>query len=146
MASPRSNLHPSLRARHPHELADSFWERVAPHPNGACWLWTGHTHNGYGRIGVRYGPRCENRQAHLSAHVLAWAIEHGRWPKLCIIHSCDNPPCVNPDHLREATHQENMHDVALRLARPASATATRSSRRRRRRGCVSCTGTGGNVR
>ena len=65
-----------------------------------CWLWTGllHVVNGYGRMGQEY------------AHRLVYEFYYGQIPKQEIMHSCDNPACVNPRHLIPATHKENMND------------------------------------
>jgi len=75
-----------------------------------CILWKGSiTKNGYGGL-FRWlnGER-------LLAHRLAYEIEFGYFDrKFHICHKCDNPPCVNPQHLYAGTHQENMRDVALR--------------------------------
>jgi len=66
---------------------------------------------GYGRCQVkRFGKRINK------AHILAWIDAHGRLPSegALICHTCDNPPCVNPAHLYEGTHQSNMDDKVAR--------------------------------
>lgn len=72
-----------------------------------CWLWTGGKQSdGYGAIGV--GGRTNKK---IGAHRLAWELSNGNIPKgLHVLHKCDNPPCVNPSHLRVGTNLENMQD------------------------------------
>ncbi len=72
-----------------------------------CWLWMrGTSARGYGVIGKKGGERYSHR--------LAWALVNGRMPTLNILHSCDNPPCCNPKHLREGTQKDNGQDAANR--------------------------------
>lgn len=72
---------------------------------------TGYSRNkgGYGRVAVtRFG-----RRVYL-AHVMAWVDAHGQLPPddaPCILHSCDNPPCVNVEHLSAGTHADNMQQM-----------------------------------
>lgn len=47
-------------------------------------------------------------------HVLAWIDANGRLPEGQICHTCDNPPCVNPDHLYDGSHAQNMQDMVDR--------------------------------
>lgn len=74
----------------------------------ACWLWTGaKTALGYGQMYTREGKM-------VKAHRVALAVANDRAPELDVLHSCDNPTCVNPAHLREGTHQDNMNDKVSR--------------------------------
>lgn len=73
-----------------------------------CWEFTGFcAPNGYGQIYFdgRTWP----------AHRLMHTICNGPIPDgLFVLHSCDNPPCINPDHLRAGTSRENTMDSVLR--------------------------------
>jgi len=73
-----------------------------------CWFWTGATYkNGYGWIKV-FGKN-------VSAHRFSYELHNGKISDgMCILHSCDNKNCVNPDHLRQGTHKENMREAAER--------------------------------
>lgn len=82
-----------------------FWAFVEK--GGNCWVWTGQVNDaGYGILKIK-GRRTRS-------HRVSFFIHSGVWPKLPILHSCDNPRCVNPDHLREGTLQENVVDMVQR--------------------------------
>jgi hypothetical protein len=89
---------------------ERFWPRVDRDGPGGCWSWTGAKgRKGYGHVSVRRLP------VKGLAHRLSYLIHKGEFdPDLEIMHDCDNPSCVNPDHLRAGTHDENMKDAALR--------------------------------
>ena len=85
-----------------------FWDKVDKftHPTG-CWVWTGARFAGYGRIKI-------NGRS-IRAHRFAWSLANGSIPKgLCVLHKCDNPPCVRIDHLFLGTVAENNTDMHIK--------------------------------
>lgn len=69
---------------------------------------------GYGYFYLRHGKV-------IGAHVFSWRLFWGRevpvrlrGKKCCIMHTCDNPGCVNPHHLVLATRSDNIHDSVLK--------------------------------
>jgi DNA-binding NarL/FixJ family response regulator len=80
---------------------ERFWSYVEK--TDACWLWKGGcTSKGYGVFWV-------NNKS-VAAHRYAYELCTAK-PELFLLHSCDTPACVNPSHLREGSHQENMNDM-----------------------------------
>ena len=70
-------------------------------PDDSCWEWTGsRTALGYGRFKF-FGTT-------LYAHRMAYYISHGTLPDGEIDHTCRHPWCVNPKHLEDVTHRENV--------------------------------------
>jgi len=84
--------------------------------------------DGYGaRMTHRNGKNVSQR-----AHRVAWEEAYGPIPEgMCVLHRCDNPPCVNVDHLFLGTHQDNVRDMDAKGRRSRGArhaAATRQGR------------------
>lgn len=77
--------------------AERFWPRVAKADGDACWPWKGRTNeDGYGRFTSKLNGRWHPEGAHRTS----WRLHYGPIPEGAqVLHSCDNPPCVRPDHL-----------------------------------------------
>lgn len=87
-------------------ITERFWTKVDILENAsACWLWTGCTdRKGYGRFNVDQIP--------VPAHRIAYELSVGKPPPgMCVLHHCDNPPCMNPAHLFIGTVADNNRDM-----------------------------------
>jgi hypothetical protein len=88
-------------------IEERFWKYVAKGEPGSCWEWQGaKDHHGYGRLNSpgHSGPVLKAHRVSYEIH--AGPIERG----LHVLHSCDNPPCVNPAHLRLGSPADNTED------------------------------------
>lgn len=94
--------------RHETDL-DQFNSFYMPEPNTGCWLWIGGVdQRGYGHI------KDITTRRTVSAHRRSYLLFKGIVPPpgMFVLHRCDQPCCVNPDHLFLGTHQDNMADMA----------------------------------
>jgi hypothetical protein len=70
-----------------------------------CHVWIASTvPKGYGKLSI-------DGKLQL-AHRASWFLHTGEWPTLCVLHTCDNPPCVRFDHLFLGTILDNNQDMA----------------------------------
>ena len=93
-------------------LPESFWDRIEVGPT--CWNWIGALGGGAERDDQKYGYFTiwtGGNSKTWRAHRLMWTAINGPIPEgLCILHRCNNPRCVNPDHLYLGDHKDNARD------------------------------------
>ena len=108
----------------PRDIQDRFWEKVDQ--TGDCWVWTSAiVHGGYGTFSLGHARTGR-------AHVLSWEwanakpVPTGHW----VLHRCDNPPCVRPEHLFTGFPRDNTADMIAkgRNRRPSTLNAARGER------------------
>lgn len=89
---------------------EAFEDRFIPVTESGCWLWIGADYgndDGYGRFCL--GGRNQK------AHRCSWQLYVGEIPSgMLVLHKCDTPGCVNPDHLYLGTHADNTRDKESR--------------------------------
>lgn len=97
---------------------ERFWEKVQICEHGrdcrnCCWPWIARrSPEGYGQFGWREPDEDTTRTK--SAHVVAYRITFGQWPKPVGRHTCDTPECCQPWHVIPGTHQQNSDDMKER--------------------------------
>lgn len=81
-----------------------FWKHVNKLSKDECWEFIPHKPGKYGSFSIN--------SKHISAHRFSYELHNGPIPdELWVLHKCDNPPCVNPNHLFLGTHQDNVDDM-----------------------------------
>lgn len=86
---------------------ERFMSKVHKAENG-CWLWTAYRMpSGYGNF--------RTPEKHELAHRVAYRLFVGALDTRDVMHACDNPSCVNPEHLSLGTRKENMQDAKSKL-------------------------------
>jgi hypothetical protein len=101
------------------DLKEQFYRYVGGADAKGCWNWTARRNNGgYGEITVN-GKKT-------TAHRISYILHHGPIPEgegfhgYVVRHKCDNPSCVNPEHLELGTQYQNIQDRELRGRRVAA--------------------------
>src|SRR3990167_430563 len=92
-------------------VAERFLEKIDKRADG-CWHWTGATKHGK----FKYGLVCVGRRKMVRAHRFSYEYYIGPVGNDEIVcHKCDNPICVNPDHLFKGTRQDNIDDCVAKM-------------------------------
>jgi HNH endonuclease len=104
-ASSPKRILPVLEGRNGPSIIERFWAKVERRIADECWPWTASLNsNGYGRFKLASYEQ-------VTASRVALAVTTGVEPEgMHALHSCDNPRCCNPAHLRWGTTQDNMRD------------------------------------
>ncbi len=79
--------------------------------SGDCWIWTGATtRGGYGHMRFKKSSGWSMKRS----HIVSYELYKGPTEGLLVCHTCDNPVCVNPDHLWLGTVKENADDMVAK--------------------------------
>lgn len=108
--STRSKTYASYTLKLSTKHEQAFWSKVDK--SGDCWTWTAYRNqNGYGQFSI-------DGKLYLS-HRVSYRIHNADCiENLVVRHTCDNPSCVNPDHLESGSHKDNMKDMVERNRSP----------------------------
>ncbi len=113
-------------------IAERFWKHVdktpGHGPKGECWVWIGDRHpKGYGKMYFQF-PRavCRKKEKPFRAHRISWLLYRGLIPHhFHVLHHCDTPACVRPDHLFLGKDKDNYEDALAKGRRRSAASGFR---------------------
>jgi len=96
------NIRKGLKGTFSIPIETRFWEKVDKKDENECWLWQGYkVPRGYGMFW--------NGIYSTQAHIVSYRLNIGEVPEGNVIdHICNNPSCVNPNHLNPTTQQKNV--------------------------------------
>jgi len=88
-------------------IEERFWQKVKKLSENECWPWLANRNNhGYGLLyWKKYGRKVLAHRVSYEIHIAPLD------PKMCVLHKCDNPKCVNPLHLFLGTKRDNTRDM-----------------------------------
>ena len=117
--------HPCFAKNRSGSMVDKFNAQVDKSGPNGCFVWTGR------KFRREYGLFHWGGKARL-AHRVAWALANGDPGDECVLHKCDNPPCVNPEHLFLGTRGDNNRDAYAKGRHTQQLIAKRLITRRKR--------------
>lgn len=94
---------PLPQVKYRKSVIERFWKYTKV--QAGCWVWVGSyaVRGGYGQL--------NDRGKLLKAHRLSYGIAHGKIPRGAhVLHRCNTPPCVNPNHLYAGDNSDNARD------------------------------------
>jgi hypothetical protein len=111
------------------DILEKIKARVKVNPDTGCWEWQGpRLKAGYGTCTVK--SRKEEGERHCLTHRAMWNAVHGEIPGgMFVCHTCDNPPCCNPEHLFLGKPKDNTADM-IRKGRYRKPVVTEETRRK----------------
>ena len=90
------------------KLTSRFWSHVDRRSDDECWEWTATKRYEYGFLRVWELPG----HPEIRAHRISWWLTRGAIPEnTYVLHACDNPGCVNPNHLSLGSAADNAQDM-----------------------------------
>jgi hypothetical protein len=108
-------------------LEERFWSHVAKGDN--CWQWSAACSGSMGYGVIRIAGRNQ------FTHTVSWRLHFGEIPAdLRVLHRCDNPPCVRPDHLFLGTQGDNLKDMYAKRRRTSTIGQWKVAQAKLRRG------------
>lgn len=103
------------------KFEERFWSDVKKSEPEECWPWTaGSNSDGYGTVSINGEVRM--------AHRVSYTLEHSAPGDQWVLHTCDNPSCVNPNHLYLGSPSDNLQDAWDRDRREADGEANPNSK------------------
>ena len=101
----------------PANTPEVLWSKVDKKGEDDCWPWLGYKNKeGYGRVMIKEWSYYAHRVIFNLANpgVIALRAPKSSDENGFLLHSCDNPCCCNPKHLRVGTHADNMADKSIK--------------------------------